>query len=301
MVIRKALYALSLFAFGIVTGQSVLVLGTAQDGGFPHIGCQNKCQEVYQNPEMRRFVVSLAAIDREAKKWYLFEATPDFKEQLQYFQELTHGAFPYLPEGIFLTHAHMGHYTGLMHLGREALGAKGTNVYTLPKFSKYLSSNGPWSQLVKLNNIEINELTEGHKIELGNFSVTASAVPHRDEFSETAGFNFEVVGKKYLFIPDIDKWTKWEKNVIEEVKKVDVALLDASFYADGELPNRSMEEVPHPFVTETLELFVNESDETKGKLHLIHFNHTNPLLWDTEKQKEVTEKGFRIAEQGGIY
>jgi pyrroloquinoline quinone biosynthesis protein B len=301
MVVRSLLIISGILFCSHLQSQHVLVLGVAQDGGFPHIGCQSKCQEVYNQPAMKRFVVSLAVIDAEEKKWYLFEATPDFKEQLQYFQELTDGEYPYLPEGIFLTHAHMGHYTGLMHLGREAMGANGVKVYTLPKFKQYLSSNGPWSQLVELGNIALQPLTENQPVKLGNLMVIADAVPHRDEFSETAAFNFQIKDRKYLFIPDIDKWEKWDRDIVEEVKKVDVALLDGSFFEDGELPNRPMSEPPHPFVVETLALFSTTDVDTKRKMHLIHFNHTNPLLWDKKKQDQVTEKGFSVAEQGEYY
>ena len=42
------------------------------------------------------------------------------------------------PKGIFLTHAHIGHYSGLIHLGKEALGAKGISVYAMPKMSFFL-------------------------------------------------------------------------------------------------------------------------------------------------------------------
>jgi pyrroloquinoline quinone biosynthesis protein B len=302
MNIRKYLFVivLSITVFG-TQAQNVIVLGVAQDGGFPHIGCQGKCQEAYANAEMKRFVVSLAVIDPENRKWYLLEATPDFKEQLQYFQELTAGAYPYLPEGIFLTHAHMGHYTGLIHLGKEALGSKDVKVYTLPKFRHFLENNGPWNQLVKLQNIDLQEMTENQWINLGSMQFAAFTVPHRDEYSETAGFQIETNQKKYLFIPDIDKWSKWEESIIDKVKSVDVAFLDASFYQDGELPNRSISEVPHPFVTETMDLFERESNEVKNKVHFIHLNHTNPLLWDKELQQKVRKDGFEIAEQGKNY
>lgn len=280
----------------------VLVLGTAQDGGFPHIGCQNECQKAYANESLARYVVSLALIDEKNKKWWLFEATPDFTKQLQLFQELTEGSFNYLPEGIFITHAHMGHYTGLMHLGREALGAKAVKVYALASFNRYLKENGPWSQLVQLKNIEPIDLGKNQAVELSNaLNVRAFQVPHRDEFSETAGFSIQADQQSYLFIPDIDKWSKWERDIVEEVKKVDVAFLDASFFADGELPNRSIEEVPHPFVIETMNLFQSENSVTKSKVHFIHFNHTNPILFDEAIRKHVREKGFKLAEQGISY
>eukprot|EP00957_Ditylum_brightwellii_P156501 11911053-Ditylum_brightwellii.AAC.1 len=64
------------------------------------------------------------------------------------------------PDGIFLTHAHIGHYTGLMYLGREALGAVDVPVYAMPRMRSFLKNNGPWSQLVSLGNINIQNLEE---------------------------------------------------------------------------------------------------------------------------------------------
>lgn len=278
----------------------IQILGTAQDGGYPHIGCRKKCcTQAWINPTDKKYVVSFAVADPETKQWWLFEATPDMKEQLQYFHEQTGGKYKYLPDGIFITHAHVGHYTGLMQLGREALGAKNITVYALPKMKSFLEQNGPWQQLVTLQNIKIETIKPNSVTGLnGNTRVQAFTVPHRDEYSETAGFTIVAGKKQYLFIPDIDKWSKWDKNIIKEVSKVDIALLDATFYSADELPGRRMEEVPHPFVAETMELFSKESESAKAKIHFIHMNHTNPLLWDEEQRKKVMQAGYNIAVQG---
>ena len=282
--------------------QNIIVLGIAQDGGFPHIGCQKECQLAHADPSLSRYVVSLALVDHDQKKWWLFEATPDMDQQLQYFQEITENSFPYLPEGIFITHAHIGHYTGLMHLGREALGTKQVKVYTLPKMGDFIASNGPWSQLVSLGNIELIELPKDKDFRLSpEMSLVTFQVPHRDEFSETAGFRISTLGSSYLFIPDIDKWHKWDQSIVEKVKMVDHAFLDAAFLRDGEIPNRPMSEIPHPFVEETMALFDQESALTKQKIIFIHLNHTNPLLFDEQAQSNVRSRGFRIAEQGKTY
>ena len=280
------------------------MLGVAQDGGFPHIGCQNECLKAHANPELAKYITSIAVIDPEYKKWWLFDATPDMDKQLQYFRDLTNGEYPYLPEGIFITHAHVGHYTGLMFLGREALGAKGVKVYALPKFVDFIKSNGPWSQLVTLNNIELKTLPEDLAVVMNdNVSVEAFAVPHRDEFSETAGFRINTRQKGILFIPDIDKWQKWDKDIVELIKSqdIDYAFIDGTFFKDGELPNRSIQEVPHPFVMETMELFNDEYRSVKRKIQFIHLNHTNPLLFDRRAKIDVLKKGFGVAEQGRIY
>jgi pyrroloquinoline quinone biosynthesis protein B len=293
----------SFFHFSFSQEAFIQILGVAQDGGYPHMGCTKMCcNRSWANDSIKKYVVSLALVNPATGQWWLFEATPDIKYQLQEFSQSTHGKYSYLPAGIFLTHAHMGHYTGLAQLGREVMNTKAVPVYVLPKFKNFLETNGPWSQLVKLENIVIKPVWEDSLLSLpGKIQVITFRVPHRDEYSETAGFKIITPGKKYLFIPDIDKWQKWDRNIVEEVKKVDVALLDATFYDNTELPGRKMEEVPHPLVSETMNLFKNENRETKEKLFFIHFNHTNPLMWDKDAQSEFKKTGFKLAEQGSLY
>ena len=191
-----------------------------------------------------------------------------------------------------------------MTLGREALDASGIKVYALPRMIEFLKSNGPWNQLVTLGNIDPVILPKNLPVQIEkNVTVEAFTVPHRDEFSETAGFRINKKHKSYLFIPDIDKWNKWDRSIAELLKDPDIAhaFLDATFYDDDELPNRAMSEVPHPFVKETMDLFENEYHLLKRKIVFIHFNHTNPLLFDKRTKTDVLKKGFGIAEQGKVY
>lgn len=278
----------------------VMVLGTAQDGGYPHIGCNRQCCSLaWKNPAAQRYVVSLALVDPKENQWWLVEATPDIKAQLHLFQEKTKGRYPFLPKGILLSHAHMGHYTGLMQLGREALNTKAVTVYVLPKMAAFLKANGPWSQLVQLNNISIAPITADSLVNLSdNWHFRAMTVPHRDEFSETAGFSLQSKNKRYLFIPDTDKWEKMLIPVQELVAQHELAFLDATFLSAEELAYRNIREVPHPFVQETMQLIPTA---LSSKVCFIHFNHTNPLLWDQASKNKVTKKGFLIATQGAVY
>ncbi|WP_372800935.1 MBL fold metallo-hydrolase [Lutibacter sp.] len=280
----------------------ILVLGNAQDAGYPQAGCEKECcKRVYKNPENSRLVSSIALIDPISNENWIFDATPDFPKQLKLLS--THlSKETNLPNGIFLTHAHIGHYTGLMHLGREVINAKRMPVYAMPKMKNYLSNNGPWSQLVNLKNIELKSLRRDSTINLNKrISVTPLQVPHRDEYSETVGFVIHLNNKKILFIPDIDKWNTWEADITSLVKEVDIALLDATFFKDGEIKGRPMSEIPHPFLEESMSLFKNLSSSDKKKIYFIHFNHTNPLLIDgSEAQQKVIQNGFLIAKQNMV-
>jgi pyrroloquinoline quinone biosynthesis protein B len=283
----------------ILPEQYITVLGTAQDAGYPHIGCLKECCiNFYNGNYKKQEVVSLGVIDKQNKQKWLFEATPDISTQLADLEQ-NHLKTNTLIDGVFLTHAHIGHYAGLMYFGREALGKKGINVFAMPKMKTFLSNNGPWSQLVNLQNIVFSNLKNDSTIVLNKLlKVTPFIVPHRDEFSETVGYKIEGKNRTALFIPDINKWEKWNKNIVDEVKKVDVAFLDATFFKDGEI-NRPMSEIPHPFIEETVNLFKNETLNTKNKVVFIHFNHTNPALQTNSKEKTDIEKlGFRFAFKG---
>jgi pyrroloquinoline quinone biosynthesis protein B len=208
-----------------------------------------------------------------------------------------------LPDGIFLTHAHIGHYTGLMYLGKEAMNAKQLPVYAMPKMKTFLEQNGPWSQLVNQKNILIQPIAENKAITLGDgVSVTPLLVPHRDEYSETVGYLISGPRKKLLFIPDIDKWEKWNQDINTLISKVDYALIDATFFDATEINNRPISEIPHPFVIESMERFKYMTIRDKKKIYFIHFNHTNPLLnINSDASQKILKAGFNIAIQGNIF
>lgn len=278
--------------------QYITVLGVAQDAGYPQINCKKLCCQPYHEGKVEKKLIScLGLLDLEAKKKWLFDATPDIAKQLQNLSN--HLETTTVIDGVFLTHAHIGHYTGLMYFGREAMGAKQIPVYAMPKMKSYLEENGPWSQLVSLENIHLKELAHHTSVELtSGLKITPFLVPHRDEFSETVGYKIEGRNKSALFIPDINKWQLWGKNIVEEVKKVDYAFLDATFFKEGEIP-RPMNEVPHPFIIETVKLFENEDFETKSKIIFIHFNHSNPALQDSNSLKDSLQTlGFQFAKEG---
>ena len=231
-------------------------------------------------------------------KYILFEATPDITFQLNNLKRNIFDEF-LLPESIYITHAHIGHYTGLMYFGREALGVKDLMVRVLPRMSSFLQNNGPWSQLVDINNIKIKEINFGLRTkELANIEITPVQVPHRDEYSETAGYIIKGKNKKALFIPDIDKWEKWDRDLSQLAKEFDFLLIDATFYDSKEI-NRDISEIPHPLVTETMNLLSGLNKENRNKVYFIHMNHTNMMLDpNSDLSKLVTSKGFNIARLG---
>ena len=281
----------------------LIVLGTAQDAGYPQIACQKSCcKDLNDNDLKGGKVVSLGLINHSTQKTYMFEATPDFVSQTA---ALTNKAESnkHLPDCIFITHAHIGHYTGLMFLGKEAVDAKDIPVYSLPRFTEFLQTNGPWDQLVKRKNIIPSPLMIDSSLQLDSeISILTKSVPHRDEYSETAAYIIQGPNRSALFIPDIDKWEKWETDINKLIQEVDYAFLDATFYDGVEINNRDISQIPHPFIIESLERFDTLSEGDKKKIYFIHFNHTNPVWKKTSNAyKNVISNGFNVAEEGMVF
>ena len=202
--------------------------------------------------------------------------------------------------GIFLTHAHIGHYTGLMYLGREAMGAHGVPVWAMPRMRGFLTSNGPWGQLVTLGNIELRPLAADSSILLGDsLRVTPFRVPHRDEYSETVGFRIDGPRGAVVFLPDIDKWERWDRRIEDVIAGTSAAYLDGTFFDAAELPGRDMREIPHPFIVESLSRFASLPAAERKRIRFIHVNHTNrAAISGTAERKRVEASGSRVAVGG---
>jgi pyrroloquinoline quinone biosynthesis protein B len=251
-------------------GWELVVLGRAQDAGIPQLGCtQAACVDRREGRRPAERVASLGLRHSGTGRAFLFDATPDLPSQLQ---TLTGGR---VPNGIFLTHAHIGHYTGLMYLGRESIDASKVPVFGTDRMTAYLTSNGPWSQLVSLGNIALQPMAPDRQVDLGDgLRVTPFLVPHRDEFTDTVGYLIEGPNKKALFIPDIDQWSKWSRDIRALADTVDYLFLDGTFASAGEIPGRSTADIPHPIMSDTRARLKG----TRAQLWFIHLNHTNPEL-----------------------
>jgi pyrroloquinoline quinone biosynthesis protein B len=276
------------------------ILGTAQDAGMPHIGCEQPiCQQARANG--RHEPVAAVGISG-TQGWWLLDATPDLPAQIHTMGEM--------PRGIFLTHAHIGHYTGLMYLGREALGAKNMPVWCSPRMADFLRNNGPWNQLIKLKQIELHLFHSDQAVDLEpGLSLTPVPVPHRDEYSDTHAFLIQnQAGGSVLFVPDIDSWSKWRHKLSEFFIPGANLLLDATFFSADELPGRNLDEIPHPLVAHTMDLLekleINTTDSNFAEqmspvVRFLHLNHSNPLwLKNSPESLELADRGYYLAKRG---
>ena len=74
----------------------------------------------------------------------MIESTPDFIRQSKLLRDISGFSHGELPDGIFITHAHIGHYTGLMMKEENCFSEK-IPVYTMSRMKGFLMQNGPWN------------------------------------------------------------------------------------------------------------------------------------------------------------
>lgn len=291
-------------------GPRVIALGTAQDGGMPQTGCDcSRCAAARKDPALVRHVASLAIHVPATGHVYLVDATPDLPAQIEKIHAVKghpEGKTDRRPvDGVLLTHAHIGHYLGLAHFGFESLNTKDLPVHVSPRMAEYLRGNGPWSQLVRLGNVALQEFRPGARFELEEgLSVTAIQVPHRDEYSDTMAFLIRGPKKTLFYVPDTDTWKTWARPLPQflEEEKVDIALLDATFYSPDELPDRDVTKIKHPLVTDSMDLLAPLVKAGKLQVYFTHMNHSNPAMdRDGAARKAIEARGFRVLDEGNEF
>lgn len=284
-----------------IEGPTVVVLGIAQDGGLPHPACScPRCASARKDDRDPVYVASLGLVTETGER-LVFDATPDLPDQLHLLRGGARrpGNIDRAPlDGVFLSHAHIGHYLGLAYLGFEAVNAEGTDVHVTPSMHAFLRDNAPWDMLVRNRNIIVHDLRGGAALELGTVKVRAVTVPHRDEYTDTVAYRITGPQRTVLYVPDTDPWARWKTPPEKLFEDVDVALVDGSFYSLDELPGRDVTQIGHPLVVDTMDLLEPRVHAGTLEVHFIHLNHSNPALDpDAPEREKIESRGFHIAQQ----
>jgi pyrroloquinoline quinone biosynthesis protein B len=273
-------------------GTRLVVLGSGQDGGIPHAGCLcPACERARKDARFRRLAPSIAVGDEEAGFCYLIDASPDLGPQLNTLRQIIpavkrDGRIPV--SGIFLTHAHFGHYTGLLLLGTEVLAENAIPVYCTERMGRFLSDAPPFSLLLRNRNIVLNEVHPNMEVVLDGVSFTPIAVPHRGEITDTVGYTIRA-RRRVEYIPDTDCWTQ---GLVNEIADSDIALVDGTFFSRSEVAR--FEDTPHPPIEEALRAL----DGAGTRIYFTHINHTNPVNSEGRERGELETRGFTLAYDG---
>ena len=309
-------------------GLTVMVLGSAQDGGVPQVGCDCPNCRRARDAGTVRWASGLAVWPDEVKERcqgsardtgaarargrLLLDAGPDLRSQLRRFGAVI--------DAVALTHLHMGHYLGILEFGREVCGRRGLPVWCSEAVAAVLETNSPWRELWCQGHVVYERFVPGEAFSpLPGLAVTAYEVPHRNELGDTVGFVVRSSGRAelepagaatgvrgaggegLLYLPDADRWEGWEPGLPELVGDVELAVLDGTFFDRDELARvtgREAGEVPHPPVTHTLELL----GQLAAKVVFGHLNHTNPLLDpDSPATRLLAGHGAQVAREGQVF
>jgi pyrroloquinoline quinone biosynthesis protein B len=271
--------------------REAVVLGVAQDGGHPQTGCEASCcAPAFADPARGHHIACIGL--RSATRGWLLDATPDIKWQL-------HGLGRPCA-GIVLTHAHMGHYTGLLQLGREAWAPQRLPVYAMPGMAAFLRATEPYATILAEGHIELVPLVADQPVELGDGLVlTPWQVPHRGPWSETVGLHVQGPDDSCLYLPDIDAFHPWDRDLADVVAQVGRVWIDGTFFSAAELPHRDLGSIPHPLVSDTMHRLRALPAELRARVHFLHLNHSNPLLDEgSEASDAVRRAGFAVARRG---
>ena len=287
------------------------VLGSAAGGGSPQWNCGCPvCAAVRARPGLGR-TQSSAAVSADRRRWFLINASPDVRGQIEAFPGLhpqdAERATPM--EAVLLTDAELDHTLGLLLL-REA---RAVRLYATPAVHKTLcDGSGILRTLERYCQVEWQAIVPGTDVRLADgLSCRAFDVPttKRARFGAEAdhgrvvGYRLtdERSGGTLVYLPGVQALTP---AVRAEIEGCDCLLIDGTCWRDDELvrlglsgrtsremghlpidgPDGSLAQVPALGVRRTI---------------FVHMNNTNPiLLADTPERRVVEDSGMEVAMDG---
>ena len=271
------------------------MLGIAQDGGHPQPGCLRPC---CANLTEQHYPVSLGIRSDEGTN-ILIEATRHLGDQFTLWGQTN-------VDHLLLTHAHFGHVDGLGLFGRETLSAQGINLHVSEEMYHLVDQTPQWNLMVQQGVFEIQTFAVGTSLyNKDEVIIEPVRIPHRDELSDMHAFIIRGPNKSLLFLPDHDSWDETlavhNCSTLRQwlsAMRIDVALIDGTFWSEDELGGRDQSKVPHPPVVQTLKM-LGQKQQGDPEIFFTHLNHTNPLYdQESEQMKQVTQLGWGVVHQG---
>ena len=292
----------------MMSGVSVTILGTAQDGGIPQAGCScRRCLDAHRDLKLRKYPVSLGILGVDGTK-HIIEITKNLSEQLVIWTPDKNELF--IPETVSITHLHLGHVEGIGQLGKPVMGLREVDVYLSPKNKDVFDNRSDIVLMEDEGNIRTHSKNFNHPFEPMDgcgFSLQFIPIPHRSELGDNAAIIIKAEGKSILFMPDQDSWGETldyhsKENIRDFLKMFDIdeALIDGTFWSMDELPRRDISKIPHPTIQETIQL-LGSKREGDPEISFLHLNHSNPVNdLGSEQRKVVEENGWKISEIGDV-
>jgi pyrroloquinoline quinone biosynthesis protein B len=285
-------------------GVTVTILGIAQDAGIPQAGCScERCLNAHENPELKRYPVSIGIQGVDGSK-HLIEVTKNLSEQLRTWSKNKIEGNIFIPDSVTITHLHLGHIEGIGQFGKPVMGIKNLPIYLSQKNNDSIQERNDIKLMIKEENIKLISENNFRPMNDCGFTLELIPIPHRSELGDTSAILIKGPKKNLLFLPDQDSWSETlDSFSVKSIRalltslRVDIALVDGTFWNLNELPGRDLSKIPHPTIEESIRRLgikkINDPD-----IFFIHLNHSNPVNdHDSEERNLVESYGWSICER----
>jgi len=302
----------------------ICVLGAAAGGGFPQWNCNhpNSRRARSKDPAARQRTQSSIAVSADGEDWYLFNASPDLRKQindnpiLHPKKDLRHSPI----QGAVLTNADVDHVAGLLNL-RESQPLR---IYGTQRVLDVLNANSIFNVLnpkfVNRVSMKLDEPTELQKTDGSPFGATVIpfAVPGKVALwleDESKGDNFGSVAEdtvalevkdaggetRFFYIPGCAEVTA---ELAERVRGAPLMFFDGTLWTDDEMMRggvgvKTGKRMGHMSVSGDDGTIAKFRDLDIKRKIFIHINTTNPILLDdSEERKQVEAAGWEVSYDG---
>ena len=291
----------------------VRILGSAGGGGFPQWNCHcDTCQAAREGVRARPRTQSSLAIRGEEGPWFLVNASPDTRQQLEALTPgQAHGVRAPPIAGVLFTDAEIDHTAGLLLLRESAtplrvFGAEGVEralrrgYPVLEVLERYCGAEWQTLESDRARALEGSGLTV-EPFEAGGDS--PRYLRGSDVEVQASGFLFRdrASGGVVTYVPGL---ARLDDGVLARFSSSDVVLVDGTFWRDDELARlgistrsaRDMGHLPLSGPGGTLEELARLVGLRKV---LVHINNTNPILLEDSPEREAVHRaGVEVAYDG---
>jgi pyrroloquinoline quinone biosynthesis protein B len=247
---------------------------------------------------------SSIAVRGDAGPWFLVNASPDLREQLELLGAPPGGVRAPPIAGVLLTDAEIDHTAGLL-LMRES--ATPIRVFGAAGVGRALREGYPVLRMLERycgadwRTLEPGRL-DGSSLDVEPFPAGGDAPRYLDGAElEASGLVFSDSGGAITYVPGL---ARLDDSVVGRLAASDVVLVDGTFWHDDDLarlgiPGRTARAMGHvPLAGRGGSLEVLAGLERPRKI-LVHINNTNPiLLEDSPEREEVVRAGVEVAYDG---
>lgn len=277
----------------------VRVLGSAAGGGFPQWNCHcEPCEAARGGVRARPRTQSSLAICGEDGPWFLVNASPDLRQQLETLGARGEDGVRAAPvAGVLLTDAEIDHTAGLLLLRESPTPVR---VFGDPRIERALRET-LLRMLERFSGVEWHSLEAALARTLEASSLVVESFRAGDDHAGGLAFRDGATGGVVTYAPAL---ATWDDGVITRFAGSDLVLVDGTFWRGDELArlgisDRSAHDMGHTPLSGaggTLEALARLERPRKV---LVHINNTNPiLLEDSPEREQVVRMGVEVAYDG---